>query len=79
MKCPRCKGTGEVEDPLLVGQSLRKLRLEAGITLLRMAEVMKISPGHLSDLENGKRAWRGSITSEVYCDALDGEIARMKK
>jgi transcriptional regulator with XRE-family HTH domain len=77
--CPRCGGSGEVTDPLVLGQTLRKMRVEAGVTLLRMAEVMKISQGHLSDLENGNRAWLGGITSEQYCDALDAEIERMKK
>jgi len=79
MRCWRCGGTGELQDPLVLGQSLRQMRIEAGITLVRMAEVMKISQGFLCDLENGKRAWRGEVTAESYCDALDAEIARMKK
>ncbi len=77
--CPRCGGTGQVADPLVLGQTLRQLRIDAGVTLIRMAVVMNVSQGHLSDLENGKRAWLGEIKPEQYCDALDAEIERMKK
>lgn len=79
MICWRCNGTGEIQDPLVLGQALRKLRMEAGVTLLRMAHVLGISSGYLSDLENGKRGWLGEVTAERYCDALDAEIERMKK
>lgn len=77
--CPRCGGSGEVTDPLVLGQTLRSMRVEAGVTLLRMAEVMKMSKAHLSNLENGKRAWLGEVTGDRYCDALDSEIERQKK
>lgn len=79
MVCWRCQGTGEILDPLVLGQTLRKLRMEAGVTLRRMAEVLDISDGYLSDLENGKRGWIGTVTAERYCDALDEEIERVKK
>lgn len=79
MKCKRCNGTGQVPDPLELGQTLKKMRIEAGVSQARLAEVMKVSPAHLCDLENGKRGWRGDVTAEMYCDALDAEIERMKK
>lgn len=79
MKCKRCNGTGEVQDPLVIGQTLKKMRVDAGISQARLAEVMKISPAHLCDLENGKRGWLGEFTPELYCDALDAEIERMKE
>lgn len=78
-KCWRCDGTGQLQDPLVLGQALRKLRVEAGVELVRLAEVMGISQGYLCDLENGKRGWRGEVTADRYCDALDEEIARMNK
>ena len=64
---------------MVLGQALRKLRVSAGVTLRRMAEVLGISDGYLSDLENGKRGWLGEVTPELYCDALDAEIARREK
>lgn len=77
MKCWRCQGSGEINDPLVLGQALRKLRVDADVTLHRMAEVLEVSTGYLSDLENGKRGWLG-LTPERYCDALDAEIERVK-
>lgn len=79
MRCWRCHGTGQIHDPLVLGQSLRKLREEAKITLHRMADVLGISAGYLSDLENGKRGWLGEVSADRYCDALDAEIARLKE
>lgn len=78
-KCWRCRGTGQIEDVKVLGQSLRKIRMESKITLHRMAELLKCSDGYLSDLENGKRGWLGEVTAERYCDALDVEIERLKK
>lgn len=78
MKCWRCQGTGEIHNPLVLGQSLRRLREEANITLTAMADVLKVSVPYLSDLENGKRSWLG-LTPERYCDALDAEIERQTK
>ena len=78
MKCWRCGGTGEIEDPLVLGQTLKKLRSEAGITSKRLAGALKVSTSYLCDLENGKRAWLGEVTPERYCDALDAEIERIK-
>ena len=77
--CWRCGGTGQLQDPLVIGQSLRKLREESKITLLRMAHILGISAGYLSDLENGKRGWLGGVTPDSYCDALDAEIERTRK
>lgn len=79
MICWRCKGTGEIQDPLVLGQALRKLREDADITLRRMADVLRVSAGYLSDLENGKRGWLGEVSADRYCDALDAEIERVKK
>lgn len=79
MRCWRCHGTGEIHDPLVLGQALKKLRMESKITLHRMADVLEISAGYLSDLENGKRGWLGEVSADRYCDALDAEIARLKE
>lgn len=78
-RCPRCNGTGNVPDPLELGQTLKKMRIEAGISQARLAGAMKISPAHLCDLEQGKRGWMGEFTPELYCDALDAEIERRKQ
>ncbi len=55
--CPRCDGTGHIEDERVIGKRMRQLRLSAGVTLREMAQRLKYSPSYLSDLELGRRRW----------------------
>jgi transcriptional regulator with XRE-family HTH domain len=38
-----------------LGQEIRRLRLEAGITLRRLAAKLEVSAAHLSDIEHNRR------------------------
>ena len=38
-----------------LGQEIRKLRLQAGVTLRGLAARLQVSPAHLSDLEHNRR------------------------
>lgn len=42
---------------ILLGNELRRLRIKRGLSLRRMASVLKISAPHLSDMERGNRNW----------------------
>lgn len=55
--CKFCKGTGFEPD----AETLRKKREEAGLPLRRVADAMGISAAYLSNLENGRRAWRPGL------------------
>lgn len=57
MKCPRCGGSGEVEDEGVLGMKMRVLRKDAGVTLREMARRIGVSASYLSDLELGRRRW----------------------
>jgi transcriptional regulator with XRE-family HTH domain len=39
-----------------LGQEIRRLRLQAGITLRGLAAKLHVSPAHLSDLEHNRRS-----------------------
>jgi len=41
----------------------RALRMSAGVSLRRAAELAGISPSFLSNLENGKRVWTEDVRS----------------
>lgn len=66
--CTECNGTGIVgkmsgeelskflfPTPTEFGLSLRKWRLEQGYTFRQLSELVGISPGTLSEIENGRR------------------------
>ncbi len=55
--CPRCKGSGAVEDFKAIGRELRHTRKVRRKGLREIAAVMGISPSYLHDLENGNRPW----------------------
>jgi len=75
MKCPHCDGTGETEDPRVIGLRMRVKREAAKISLRSLADVMRVSAAYVSDLELGKRSWRGD-TTERYLNALKDEPSR---
>lgn len=50
-RCPRCGGLEAIVPP----SELRKARQSAKLTLGALAEKSKLSVGHLSDIERGRR------------------------
>ena len=60
-KCPRCLGTGEVQDQRVLGLGMKSLRTR---TLREVAEAMGISFPHLSLLEHGKRRWTPELVKK---------------
>lgn len=69
--CRKCKGTGRLADQRDLGQQMMELRLRYNVSLRRVAEVMKLSPAYLSDLENGKRTWNKDLI-ERFTWAAEG-------
>lgn len=69
MQCPKCGGSGQVDDPRQTGADARRRRLAVGLSLRGVAQTMGFSPSYLSDLELGKRAWNAYLTSQ-YAKAL---------
>lgn len=67
--CPKCLGTGEVQDQAFIGQTCWKRRTDAGLSLAEVSERMNISASHLSYLEAGKRSWSPELL-HLFGDAL---------
>lgn len=67
--CPRCGGSGVVADDRVVGAALRAKREGFGRSLRDQARAMAVSPAYLSDLELGRRTWRGELI-ERYEESL---------
>ena len=61
-KCPRCLGTGQVQDQRVLGLVMKSLRGQR--TLREMAECMGVSFPHLSLLEHGKRRWTPELVKK---------------
>ena len=58
VKCPKCLGTGVMQDYTRIGQDLRDARQ---ITLREAAKAMGITASHLSLMERGKRRWSAEM------------------
>jgi transcriptional regulator with XRE-family HTH domain len=67
--CTRCQGVGHEIDSTGTGLALRALRVSKHVTLSTVANRLRISKPYLSDLENGKRNWRGELI-ERFIKAL---------
>ena len=63
--CHRCNGTGEEADWLSIGAGMRKRREALGIGLNSLARQLDLTPAYLSDMELGRRAWRGPKALKV--------------
>lgn len=61
IKCPRCGGTGHIDNPVAIGEQMRKLRLAKGIGLREIAQDIGFSAPYVSDLERGRRAWSPNV------------------
>lgn len=55
MKCPKCLGTGEVQDQRAIGRGLQFRRIKAGLTIYDVSAAMGLSPSYLSCLEIGAK------------------------
>lgn len=53
LTCPKCRGTGQIEDPASIGSRLRRQRITARITLREMARRLSVSSAYLSEAELG--------------------------
>lgn len=60
-KCPRCLGTGWVQNQRVLGLVLKSLRTR---TLRSVADDLGISSPHLSLLEHGKRRWTPELVKK---------------
>jgi len=47
-------GKAAVKDTVAVGEIIRQLRRESGLTQIKAASMCNVGPRFLSDLENGK-------------------------
>lgn len=55
---------------VLLGKRIKELRLQNGLTLEHLAELIDVSPAHLGKVERGKRILNIEKTS-LLCDVLD--------
>jgi len=63
-ECFACHGSGKRGAPN-AGAALKKIRLDSGISLSRLARELDCSPGYVCDVEKGTR--RASI---AFCEAF---------
>jgi transcriptional regulator with XRE-family HTH domain len=57
LPCPRCHGSGHVQDDAAIGAQMRQLREEAGPSLREVARRMGCSAQYVHQLETGDRHW----------------------
>ena len=72
--CKRCGGSGFEPDHAFTGATFRKRRLDAGLTQRQVATSVGCSVQHISDLEQGRRAWNPTLILR-YHDALETRVA----
>ncbi|MBP3087804.1 XRE family transcriptional regulator [Corynebacterium sp. sy017] len=66
-----------VPEPLLreaLGAALRSCRADKGITLRELAEMSRVSPGYLSELERGRKEVSSELLASV-CHALGTSVS----
>ena len=70
---PVTKRTPKTPEPLL-GAALRSFRADKGITLRELAEISRVSPGYLSELERGRKEVSSELLASV-CHALGTSVS----
>jgi len=60
-KCHRCHGTGIEPDQVMIGKTLRRLRLKKHLSQTEMAKKLHISRSMLAYLESGQRVWGADV------------------
>lgn len=66
-----------LREPLLreaLGAALRAYRADRGITLRELAEIARVSPGYLSELERGRKEVSSELLAAV-CRALGTKVS----
>ena len=74
---PVTKRTPKTPEPLLrpaLGAALRSFRADKGITLRELAEISRVSPGYLSELERGRKEVSSELLASV-CHALGTSVS----
>ncbi|MBA5601026.1 helix-turn-helix transcriptional regulator [Pectobacterium aroidearum] len=63
------------------GKALRKLRIDRGMVLKNMADMLSVSSAYLSAIELGKRAIPDSLVDAVAstCSLNDKEVTELRK
>lgn len=68
--CPMCNGLGRVRDERTFGKEMQEKRKAAHVKLREVAAHMEKSVSYVSDLEHGRKKWRGGLIV-AYVDALE--------
>lgn len=68
-ECPLCDGKGRLHDDRAIGEAMKAIRVEAKLSLRKLALRMNISAPYLSDLERGNRGW-SEVRMQSYMDCL---------
>ena len=58
----------------VIGDVLRRVRVEQGRTLREVSDTARVSLGYLSEVERGRKEASSELLTAI-CDALDVEIA----
>lgn len=69
--CHRCNGTGFEPDPKTIGETMRRLRNAAGLSLKVVGERCGYSAAYLSDMELGRRMF-GAAQIKKFKEAIHG-------
>lgn len=60
-QCRCCHGSGVEKNHEALGQAMRKLRVESGMSLRQMAKKAGVSFSFISQLERGNRHWTQDV------------------
>jgi len=63
---------------LITGSTLKKLRLEAGLTQKRLAELAEVSQAHIAKIEMGKVDPRLSTINKILAVIMEGKKIKCK-
>lgn len=67
--CPRCHGSGHIQDDTALGAAMRAKREAAGIRLREVARRMGCSAEYVRKLEMGEKHWNEG-RQETYLESL---------
>lgn len=59
--CRCCQGSGQEYDHKAVGETMRKIRLNAKLSQAALGKLMKITAAYICDLEKGYRNWNDDL------------------
>lgn len=67
--CPKCGGTGKIQDDKVLGASLKKQREAKSLSLREVGRRMELSQSYICDLEHGRRIWSSDLEKR-YLSAI---------